>query len=93
MSNKQIFAENVRQAATDFANYEEKCEKLARMFYSREYGEASANELTQTELDAADVEMDVTDLRSFVTIFDNMKTWLDTDGRRQVFDRLRRASL
>jgi hypothetical protein len=91
MSGKTDFVERVRQSVTDFASFEETCEALARMFASREYGETEASELTQADLDAASIEVTVADVQAFVTIFGDLKTWLDAGDRRQVFDRLRQA--
>jgi len=91
MSGKTDYVERVRQGVTDFVLYEETCEILARMFYSREYGTSEANELTQVDLDAAGIEATVADVQAFVAMFGDLKTWLDTSDRRQVFDRLRYA--
>jgi hypothetical protein len=91
MSGKTDYVERVRQGVTDFASYEEMCEALARMFASREYGTSAANELTQADLDAADIEATVADVQAFVTMFGDLQTWLDSGDRRQMLDRLRRA--
>jgi hypothetical protein len=72
MSGTADYVQRVRQAVTDFANFEETCEALARMFYSREYGTGSASEITQADLDAADIEATVADVQAFVTIFGDL---------------------
>jgi len=89
MSNKADFASRVRQGTTDFANFERMCEELARVFESRGYESGGSDELTQADLDAAGIEATIEDVQTFVTIFDDMHTWLDAAGRRETLDRLR----
>ena len=91
MSNKTDYTNRLRLAVTDFARATETCEALTRMFESRRYGLGDVDELTQADLDAEGIELDVTDIRGFAATFGDVGAWLDTGGRRQALDRLRIA--